>query len=77
MVRCPHCGDRGHREIDSALSVDVGPCPRCDKPVVLVGVQVMALKSDVMERGTKRQKYEHVMGVLTDYLSHCVIEFNE
>jgi hypothetical protein len=45
--------------------------------VVLVGVQPLALSQDVMSEGTRKQKYDHVMSVLSHYLKRCVIEFND
>lgn len=44
---------------------------------MLVGVQPLALSQDLMSEGTQKQKYDHVMSVLSYYLKRCVIEFND
>lgn len=68
-VTCPHCGER--RIITSLVPKDVVvvlPCPACNELVVLFHKKVVALRRDVIERGTFDQRKNHIAEVIAQFL---------
>ena len=57
-----------------AGSVLIGPCPLCSEMVVLFAGRVMALDKEVMLGSDLDAKREHLMGVLTEYVSERIDE---
>jgi len=57
-----------------AGSVLIGPCPLCSEMVVLFAGRVMALEKEVMLGNDLDAKREHLIGVLSEYVSERVGE---
>ena len=57
-----------------AGSVLIGPGPLCSEMVVLFAGRVMALDKEVMLGSDLDAKREHLMGVLTEYVSERIDE---
>lgn len=68
-VTCPHCGARGQIMLPPVGSIIVGPCPECQELVVIFCGQVLPLKKDIMVAGSLSEKRDHMMAVLTGFLS--------
>lgn len=67
-VTCPHCGAHGQVMLPPVGTIIVGPCPECQGLVVVFCGQVLALQKETMLHGTREEKCEHMLSVLTDFL---------
>ena len=73
-VRCPHCGAKGQIVMPPLGAIIIGPCPKCDELLIVFCGQVLPLEKDIVMNGTPREKHEHLMSVLTDFLEDRVAD---
>ncbi len=73
-VKCPHCGAKGQIMIPPPGAIIVAPCPECQGLVVVFCGQVLALKKETMLNSSIKEKREHLLSVLTDFLKQRVVE---
>jgi hypothetical protein len=73
-VKCPHCGARGQIVMPPLGAIIIGPCPKCEELLIVFCGQVLPLEKDIVMNGTPREKHEHLMGVLTDFLEDRVAD---
>lgn len=73
-VRCPHCGAKGQIMVPPPGAIIVAPCPECQELVVVFCGQVLALKKEMMVNSSIREKREHLLSVLTDFLRQRVVD---
>ena len=50
-------------------AIIIGPCPECKGLVVVFCGHVLPLENEIMVKGSFPDKHEHLMSVLTDFLS--------
>jgi hypothetical protein len=55
-------------------AIIIGPCPKCDELLIVFCGQVLPLEKDIVMNGTPREKHEHLMAVLTDFLEDRVAD---
>ena len=67
-VTCPHCGAHGQIMLPPVGTIIVGPCPECQGLVVVFCGHVLALRKETMLHGSREEKREHMLAVLTDFL---------
>lgn len=67
-VKCPHCDARGQVLLPPLGAIIFGPCPECDNPIVVFLGQCLPLEKHIMESGGNRQKIDHFVQVLTDFI---------
>jgi len=67
-VTCPHCGAHGQVMLPPVGTIIVGPCPECQGLVVVFCGQVLALQKETMLHGSREEKCDHMLAVLTDFL---------
>ncbi len=67
-VTCPHCGAHGQIMLPPVGTIIVGPCPECQGLVVVFCGHVLALQKETMLHGSKDEKREHMLSVLTEFL---------
>ncbi len=53
-------------------SIVVGPCPQCDEYVAVFCGETLALDKELILGGAVDEKHEHIMAVLTQFLSERV-----
>lgn len=68
QVQCPHCGARGQLMIPPVGTIIIGPCPQCNELVVVFCGQVLPLDKDTMENGSTKERKEHLLEVITEFL---------
>jgi len=73
-VKCPHCGAKGQIMVPPPGAIIVAPCPDCQELVVVFCGQVLALRKETMLNSSIREKREHLLSVLTDFLRQRVVE---
>ena len=69
QVQCPHCNAQGQLMVPPFGSIVMGPCPRCKELVVVFMGQALALDKTIMLEASGEEQREHVLAVLTDFLS--------
>lgn len=67
-VTCPHCGAHGQIMLPPVGTIIVGPCPECQGLVVVFCGHVLALRKETMLNGSREEKSEHMLNVLTEFL---------
>jgi len=55
-------------------AIIIGPCPKCEELLIVFCGQVLPLDKDIVMSGTPREKHEHLMGVLTEFLEERVAD---
>jgi len=68
-VKCPHCGAQGQIMLPPLGAIIVGPCPECQEMVVVYCGKVLALDKEIMDNGSIIERKEHLMAVLSDFVS--------
>ncbi|MCK5863411.1 MAG: hypothetical protein KAH38_13055 [Candidatus Hydrogenedentes bacterium] len=71
-IHCPHCGVAGQIMMPPPGSIIIGPCPECSRLVAIFASEALPLDDEIMNKGTIKEKYEHVMQVLSEYLERQV-----
>jgi len=71
-IHCPHCGVAGQVLMPPPGAIIIGPCPECSNLVAIFAGEALPLNTEVMNNGTIREKYEHVLQVLSTYLEKQV-----
>ena len=69
QVQCPHCNAQGQLMVPPFGSIVMGPCPQCKELVVVFMGQALALDRTIMLEDSGKEQREHVLAVLTDFLS--------
>lgn len=73
-VRCPHCGAKGQIVMPPLGAIIIGPCPKCEELLIVFCGQVLPLDKGIVMHGTPREKHEHLMAVLTEFLEDRVAD---
>lgn len=73
-VKCPHCGAQGQIVLPPLGAIIVGPCPQCEEPVVVFCGRVLPLKKSVIQDGSMKEKYDHLMAILTQFVEQRVTQ---
>jgi hypothetical protein len=73
-VKCPHCGAKGQIVMPPLGAIIIGPCPKCEELLIVFCGQVLPLDKEIVMHGSPRDKHEHLMGVLTDFLEERVAD---
>ena len=76
-VQCPHCGAQGQIMLPPLGAIIVGPCPECHEMVAIFCGRVLPLSKDVMARGSKEERREHVLQVLNVFIESRVEQLFE
>ncbi len=71
-IQCPHCGSAGQILMPPPGAIIIGPCPECSKLVAIFAGEALPLDDDIMNNGAMKDKYEHVMQILSAYLEEQV-----
>ncbi len=71
-IQCPHCGSGGQILMPPPGAIIIGPCPECSKLVAIFAGSALPLDDEIMNKGMIKEKYEHVMQVLSIYLEEQV-----
>jgi hypothetical protein len=71
-IQCPHCSATGQVLMPPPGALIIGPCPECAKLVVIFAGDAMPLDDEIMRNRTIKDKYEHVMAVLSSYVEKKV-----
>ena len=69
QVQCPHCNAQGQLMVPPFGSIVMGPCPQCKELVVVFMGEALALDKTIMLEDSGEEQREHVLAVLTDFLS--------
>lgn len=67
-VKCPHCGAGGQVILPPIGSLIIGPCPECHGLVIIFLGQALGLDNAVMLNGKFRDKKNHVIQVLFNFI---------
>lgn len=67
-VKCPHCGAEGQVILPPVGSIIIGPCPECLGLVIIFMGQALGLDNSVMLNGKFRDKKNHVIQVLFNFI---------
>jgi len=73
-IKCPHCGAIGQIIVPPIGQITIGPCPRCQELVVLFEGRVFPLDKETMIYGSYKEKREHLLMTLTEFLKEQVEE---
>ena len=71
-IHCPHCGVAGQVLMPPPGAIIIGPCPECNQLVAIFAGEALPLNTEIMNNGEIKEKYEHVMQVLSVYLEKQV-----
>jgi hypothetical protein len=71
-IHCPHCGVAGQILMPPPGAIIIGPCPECSRLVAIFAGEALPLNDEVMNNGAIKEKYAHVMEVLSEYLEKQV-----
>ncbi|OQB41906.1 MAG: hypothetical protein BWY09_00517 [Candidatus Hydrogenedentes bacterium ADurb.Bin179] len=67
-VRCPHCGIEGQLLLPEMDAIIVGPCPECNKSVLIFSGKALPLDTEVMANGNREEIYRHLFTVLRKFV---------
>jgi hypothetical protein len=71
-VKCPHCSAEGQIMAPPPGAIIIGPCPECQELVVVFCGRVLPLDREVMLKGNRDQRKEHLYDVLKGFLHERV-----
>ncbi len=71
-IHCPHCGVAGQILMPPPGAIIIGPCPECNRLVAIFAGEALPLDDEIMNNSAIREKYDHVMEVLSGYLQKQV-----
>lgn len=71
-IHCPHCGVAGQVLMPPPGAIIIGPCPECSNLVAIFAGEALPLNTEIMNNGEIKDKYEHVLQVLSAYLEKQV-----
>ena len=77
LVICPHCNS--HRIVTAKVPKDVVvimPCPSCGELVVLFRKKAVAIDREILEKGTKDERTQHLAGIIAEFLEPGMFGFS-
>ncbi len=67
-VQCPHCGIEGQLVLPDIDALVVGPCPECNKSVLIFAGKALPLDTELMTNGNREEVYKHLYTVLRKFI---------
>lgn len=67
-VQCPHCGVEGQLVLPESDTLIVGPCPECNKTLVIFAGKALPLDTNLMAHASREEAYAHLYEVLNAFI---------
>lgn len=67
-VQCPHCGVEGQLVLPESDTLIVGPCPECNKTLVIFAGKALPLDTNLMAHASREEAYAHLYDVLNAFI---------
>ena len=71
-IHCPHCGVAGQVLMPPPGAIIIGPCPECSHLLAIFAGEALPLDDEIMNNSEIKDKYAHVMQVLSKFVEEQV-----